>query len=176
MNRAKSIFGVTQGKLLGHIISKDGIKIDPETIEAIQKIILPHNLKSLQSFLGKTNFLRRFIPNYSEVAMPIQSLLNKYVKFVWQEDGKKASKEIKCAIARAPILVSLNYSKDFMIFCFASEDTIAGVLLQKNKDGHEQPIYFMSRVLQNSELKYNTMEKQAYALVKSLKCFKTYVG
>eukprot|EP00253_Pinus_taeda_P004425 PITA_04425 len=63
-----------------------------------------------------------------------------------------------------------------MIFSFASEDTIAGVLLQKNKDGHEQCTAFMSRVLQNSELKYNTMEKQAYALVKSLKHFKTYVG
>ena len=54
-----------------------------------------------------------------------------------------------------------------MIFSFASK--IAGVLLQKNKEGHEQPIAFMSRALQNSELKYTTMEKQAYALVKSLK-------
>eukprot|EP00253_Pinus_taeda_P034527 PITA_34527 len=63
-----------------------------------------------------------------------------------------------------------------MIFSFASENTIAGVLLQKNKDGHEQPIAFMSSALQNSKLKYNTMEKQAYALVKSLKHFKTYVG
>lgn len=98
------------------------------------------------------------------------------VKFVWQEDSKNAFQEMKCAIARAPVLVSPHYSKDFMIFSFASEDTIAGVLLQKNKDGHEQPIAFMSRALQNSELKYNTMEKQAYALVKSLKHFKTYVG
>lgn len=73
------------------------------------------------------------------------------------------------------MLVSPNYSKDFMIFSFASEYTIVGVLLQKNKDGHEQPIAFMSRALQNSKLKYNTMEKQAYALVKSLKHFKTYV-
>lgn len=58
LNTAKSVFGVTEGKLLGHIISKDGIKIDPERVEAIQKIPLPHDLFSLQSFLGKTNFLR----------------------------------------------------------------------------------------------------------------------
>eukprot|EP00253_Pinus_taeda_P015867 PITA_15867 len=63
-----------------------------------------------------------------------------------------------------------------MIFSFTSEDTIASVLLQKNKDGHEQPIAFMSKVLQNSKLNYNTMEKQDYALVKSLKHFRTYVG
>ena len=137
LNPAKSIFGVTEGKLLGHIISKDGIKIDPERVEAIQKIPLPHNLKSLQSFLGKTNFLRRFIPNYAEIAKPIQSLLKKDVKFLWKEDGKKAFQGIKGAIAQAPVLASLDYSKDFMIFSFASEDTIAGVLLQKNKEGHE---------------------------------------
>eukprot|EP00253_Pinus_taeda_P004273 PITA_04273 len=104
------------GNLLGHIISKDGIKIDPERIESIQKIPLLHNLKSLQSFLGKANFIRRFIPNYAEIAKPIQSLLKKDAKFVWQEDDKKAFQEIKCAIARAPVLVSPDYSKDFMIF------------------------------------------------------------
>lgn len=56
------------------------------------------------------------------------------------------------------------------------KDTIVGVLLQKNQDGHEQPISFMSKSLQNLELKYNIMEKQAYAFVKSLNHFRTYVG
>jgi hypothetical protein len=69
-----------------------------------------------------------------------------------------------------------NYAKDFQIFSFASEDTIAGVLFQKNDDGQEQPIAFMSKALQNSELNYTTMEKQAYALVKSLKHFRVYIG
>eukprot|EP00253_Pinus_taeda_P034541 PITA_34541 len=158
LNPAKFVFGVTEGKLLDHIISKEGIKIDPERIEAIQKIPLPHNLKSLQSFLGKINFIKIFIPNYAEIAKPIQSLLKKDAKFVWQEEGKRAFQEIKSAIAKSPVLVSPDYAKNFMIFSFASEDTIVGVLLQKNKDGHEQPIAFMSRALQNSELKYNTME------------------
>ena len=73
-------------------------------------------------------------------------------------------------------MTSPDYSKDFQIFSFASKDTIVEVLLQKNKEGQEQPIAFMSRSLQNSELKYTTIEKQAYALVKSLKPFRTYIG
>eukprot|EP00253_Pinus_taeda_P007863 PITA_07863 len=85
-----TVFSKDEGKLLGHIISKEGIKIDPERIEEIQKIPLPHNLKSLQSFLGKINFIRRFIPNYAEIAKPIQNLLKKDAKFVWQEEGKRA--------------------------------------------------------------------------------------
>lgn len=85
LNLAKFVFGVTEGKLLSHIISKDGIKIDPRRVEAIQKGSLPYNLKSLSSFLGKTNFIRRFIPNYAEVAKLIQSILKKDVKFLWKD-------------------------------------------------------------------------------------------
>ena len=107
---------------------------------------------------------------------PVQALLKKNAKFVWTIEGRKAFDSIKNAITRSPVLVSPNYANDFMIFSFASEDTIAGVLLQKNIEGFEQPIAFMSRALQNSELKYTIMEKQAYALVKSLKHFRTYIG
>ena len=107
---------------------------------------------------------------------PLQKLLKKDAKFEWTDEGKVAFKSIKNAISMSPVLTSLDYSKEFQIFSFASEDTIAGVLLQKNKEGQEQPIAFMSTTLQNSELKYTMMEKQAYALVKSLKHFRTYIG
>lgn len=137
LDPAKFVFGVTEGKLLGHIISKDGIKIDLERVEEIQNIPLPHNVKPLQSFLGKINFLRRFIPNYAEIAKPIQTLLKKNAKFVWGDQGRKGFQEIKDSIARAPVLVSPNYSKVFLIFSFAFEDTIARVLFQKNEEGYE---------------------------------------
>ena len=75
----------------------------------------------------------------------------------------------------APVLIAPDYSKDFAFFSFASEDTIAVVLLQKKLDGLEQPICFFSKTLRYSELKYNTMENQAYALVKALKFFRIYV-
>ena len=107
---------------------------------------------------------------------PIQTLLKKNVKFMWTDEGRNAFDTIKDGITRSPVLVSSDYTKDFMIFSFASEDTIAGVLLQKKFKGFERPIAFMSRALQNSELKYTIMEKQAYTLVKYLKQFKTFIG
>ena len=63
-----------------------------------------------------------------------------------------------------------------MVYSYASEDTIATVLLQKNSENHEQPIALMSKNLRDAELKYTTTEKQAYALVKALKHFRTYIG
>jgi hypothetical protein len=73
------------------------------------------------------------------------------------------------------MLASPYYLKDFLIFSFASEHTIAVVLLQKNEEGFEQPIAFFSKSLRDAELKYDIIEKQAYAMVKALKAFKTYV-
>ena len=72
-------------------------------------------------------------------------------------------------------MVSPNFTKEFLTFSFASEDTIAAFLLQKNKEGLEQPIAFFSKTLRDSELKYSILEKQAYALVKALKFFRIYV-
>jgi hypothetical protein len=73
------------------------------------------------------------------------------------------------------VLISPDYSRDFLIFSFASSDTVAAVLLQENDIGLERPIAYFSRALRDAEVGYNTMEKQAYALVKALKAFRIYI-
>ena len=153
MNPTKFVLGIYEGKLLGHIISKEGVKVDPERIEAIKKIPLPKNVKALQSFNGHINFINKFIPNLAELMKPMQKLLKKDTKFEWTSEGKEAFKCLKDSISKSLVLISLDYSKDFLIFSFASEDIIAGVLLQNNKEGFEQPIGFTSRAFQESELK-----------------------
>jgi len=80
LNPKKSLFNLEEGNLLGHIISKDEIKIDPNIIEYILKIDHPRNIKELQSFIGKINFLRRFIPNLAELLRNITNMLKKYTK------------------------------------------------------------------------------------------------
>ena len=70
----KSNFALEEGKLLGHIISKDGIKIDPQRVDAIQKIAIPRTKKKIQSFIGKVNFLRRFISNFDEIMKNITNM------------------------------------------------------------------------------------------------------
>ena len=100
------------------------------------------------------NFVHRFIPNYAEIAKPIYKLLKKDVKLEWDEQGKKAFKEIKDAIFKAPVLVSPDYFKDFKIFSFASEDTIAVVLLQTNDQGQDQPIACVSPTSFRIEISY----------------------
>jgi hypothetical protein len=175
LNPKKSHFSMEEGKLLGHIVSPEGIKIDPERVNAIKKIGIPRNKKSIQSFIGKINFLRRFIPNFVEIIKYITDMLKKDVEIKWILEAKESFEKIKKTLIKALVLINTNYSKEFFIFPFASEDTIVVVLLQRNGHGYEQPISFFNKTLRYSELKYDIMEKQAYALVKALKYFRVYV-
>jgi hypothetical protein len=160
---------------LGHIVSRDGIKIDPKRVEAIDTINIPRNRKEIQSFLGKINFLRRFIPNFTEIVKLITDMLKKDNEVKWMTEAKASFECIKNVIGEASVLSSPDYLKEFLIFSFASEHIIAVVLLQKNEEGFEQPITFFSKILRDAELRYDIMEKQAYAMVKALKAFRTYV-
>jgi hypothetical protein len=175
LNPKKSHFAMQAGKLLGHIVFKDGIKIDHKRVEAIQTIRIPRNVKEIQAFLGTINFLRRFIPNFTEIVKLITVMLKKDSRINWTTEAKASFEHIKRVISEAPVLTIPDYLKDFLIFSFASQHTIASVLLQKDDEGFEFPIAFFSKSLRDAKLKYDIMEKQAYAMVKALKAFRTYV-
>ena len=70
---------MTEGKLLVHVISKEGISIDLERIKAIEQIPLPHNKKGMQSFIGTINFVRRFVPDFAQIVKPLQQMVNQSV-------------------------------------------------------------------------------------------------
>jgi hypothetical protein len=88
LNPKKSHFAMQEGKLLGHIVSRNGIKIDPKRVEAIDTINIPRNRKEIQSFLGKNNFLRRFIPNFAEIVKLITDMLKKDSEVKWTTEAK----------------------------------------------------------------------------------------
>ena len=87
-------------------------------------------------------------------------MLKKYYEIKWTVDARKSFEDIKRAIKEAPVLVNPYFSKDFLIFSYASNHIVAGVLLQKNDQNFEQPISFFSKVLRDGEFKYDIMESK----------------
>ena len=83
--------------------------------------------------------------------------------------------KIKTALTQSPVLISPNFEKDFQIYSFALKHIVAGVLLQNNEEGFEQPVTFYSKTLRGAPLRYNIMEKQAFALIMALKDFRVYI-
>jgi hypothetical protein len=102
--------------------------------------------------LGKINFLRRFISNFVELVKYITTMLRKGNEVKWTTESRVSFDKIKKALTEEPVLINPDYSKDILIFSFASFDTMVDVLLQKNAVGLEHPISFFSRALRDSKL------------------------
>jgi hypothetical protein len=137
LNPKKSLFAMKERKLLGHIVSTEGVRIDPSRMEEIQTLTLPRSRKEVQSFLGKVNFLRRFVSNFVELVKKITVMLRKGNAVKWTDDPREYFKQIKKVLTEAPVLIRPDYSEDFMIFSFSSFDTMESILLQKNAEGFE---------------------------------------
>ena len=93
LNPKKTIFVVSEGILLGCVVSKHGIMIDPERTQAISKITYPSSKKAMQSFLDKINFVRIFIPIFSEIICPLQKMIKKDAIFNWGQIEKRIFSE-----------------------------------------------------------------------------------
>jgi hypothetical protein len=102
-------------------------------------------------------------------------MLKKDIKIKWDSESRQSFDQVKRALTEALVLISPDFTKDFYLFSFASEHTIAAVLLQKNNEGYEQPIAFFSKALRDTALNSKIMEKQAFALVKAIKYFRVYI-
>lgn len=88
LNPKKSVFCVIEGKLLGHIVSQEGIKIDPERVKGIQRLSLPSSKIGVKSFFGQVNFLKRFVPDFVETTKHIVDMMKGNSNFKWNETGK----------------------------------------------------------------------------------------
>ena len=115
LNPKKFFFALSEGKLLGFIVSKSGIHIDPDRIKEISKIPLPHNKKAMQSFLGQINFAKRFVLDFSRIMSPLQAMIKKNSIFKWGQEEYEALNLIKQAIVNAPSLATPNFS--ILSFC-----------------------------------------------------------
>jgi hypothetical protein len=171
LNPKKTIFGVMEEKLLGHIVSREGVKVDPERVVAIKNMPLPTNKKEMKSFFGKIKFLRCFIPDFSQVVKPLNQLMKNNIRFKWDPPTSQDFESIKQAIAYAPLLISHNPSKDFVMYTNSSEETISAILLQKDHEENLRPISFVSQNLKTHQLNYSTLEKHGYSLYKALEQF-----
>ncbi|XP_052625948.1 uncharacterized protein LOC128132967 [Lactuca sativa] len=123
---------VSQGLILGHIVSKKGIEVDKAKIDVIQSLPYPTCVREVHSFLGHAGFYRRFIKDFSKITRPMCQLLQKEVDFEFNEACKEAFDKLKELLTSAPIMQAPNWDLPFEIMCDASNYAIGAVLGQKN--------------------------------------------
>ena len=112
-NRDKCMFCVDSVVFLVFIVNKNGVYVDPEKIKAIQEWPIQQNVREVRSFHGLECFYRRFVPNFSSLASPLNELVKKDAPFCWIEKQDQAFKRLKAQLTNAPILALPNFAKHF---------------------------------------------------------------
>src|ERR1700730_11011106 len=161
-------------KFLGHIISADGIRVNPAKVEAIADWPTPRTVKDVRSFLGISGYYRRFINNYSKVAAPLTELLKDEQRFQWGKEQQAAFDQLKHATTTAPILILPDMQLPFKLTTDACSRAIGAVLSQNHAKG-DQPIAFLSKKLSGAEQNWPAHEQELYAVVYALKHWKHYL-
>nr|GEV83648.1 putative reverse transcriptase domain-containing protein [Tanacetum cinerariifolium] len=132
--QAQRLFVVEQCvAFLGHIVSAEGIMMDPTKVKAITKWPRPMSVTEVRSFLGLAGYYRRFVEGFSRLALPLTKLMRKGEKFVWNEEREKSFEELKQRLVSAPVLTLPSGSGGFQIYSDAFKKGLGCVLMQHGK-------------------------------------------
>ncbi|KAI1006047.1 hypothetical protein K3495_g2170 [Podosphaera aphanis] len=169
----KCDFGVKQTKYLGFIIEAgNGVKVDPDKINAIAEWEEPENVSGIRSFLGFANFYREFIPNFAAVCEPLNSLTKKGAAWEWNENQTTAFKQLKQLLISAPVLTMFDPNAETIIEADSSGYAIGGVISQVDEKGRLRPVGFFSRKLTPAEANYQIHDKELLSIVATMRHFR----
>uniref|UniRef100_A0A2S2QW04 RNA-directed DNA polymerase n=1 Tax=Sipha flava TaxID=143950 RepID=A0A2S2QW04_9HEMI len=171
---SKCAFMRKEVNYLGHVITDEGVKPDPQKIKSVVEFPTPTNEKQVKSFLGLSGYYRRFVPGYGQIAKPLTSLLKKDTIFNWTDLCQESFDKLKKILTTEPLLQYPDFTRKFNLTCDASNYAIGCVLLQ-GPIGTDPPITYASRTLNRAEQNYNTTEKELCAIVWGVKQFRPYL-
>ncbi len=171
---SKCSFFATCLKVLGYVVSGEGLSPDPSKLLAVRKFPVPKSVKDVQSFIGLCSYYRRFIPDFATLAKPLTDMTKKGQVFAWAGEHQASFQRLQQALQQAPVLGHPNYQLPMEIHCDASGFGLGAILIQR-QEGGERVIAYASRLLDKAETNYSISEKECLALVFAVQRFRCYV-
>nr|CAN74716.1 hypothetical protein VITISV_033046 [Vitis vinifera] len=165
LNPKKCTFGVTSEKLLGHMVSERGVEVDPDKIKVILDMPTPKTEKEIKGFLGRLQYISRFIARLTDICEPIFRLLRKNQPTVWNDDCQLTFEKIKGYLLSPPVLVPPTPGRPLLLYLSVSDMALGCMLAQIDDSGKERAIYYLSKRMLEYEVKYVMIERLCLALV-----------
>jgi hypothetical protein len=162
-------------EFLGHVVSADGISMEPSKTKAINDWPEPCDIHELRSFLGLANYYRRFVENYAELCLPLFSLFKKGTPFEWTDAHTLSFSSLKTALTSAPVLEPYNPEAQHVLVTDASKSACGAALMQDSGNGLH-PVAFYSRKFIAAECNYTTREQELLAICAALKTWRHYLA
>ena len=166
----KCDFWLQEVQFLGHMVSKEGISVDPAKVEVVMRWERPKSVFEIRSFLGLAGYYRRFIENFSQIACPMTRLTRKGVSFDWNDKCEESFQELKKRLTTTPVLITPVSGEKYTVFCDASRVSLGCVLMQKGG-----VVAYASRQLKKHEENYPTHDLELAAVVFALKLWRHYL-
>ncbi|CAJ2642757.1 uncharacterized protein LOC123899916 [Trifolium pratense] len=173
LNPAKCSFGVQAGKFLGFMLTNRGIEANPEKCQAIINMRSPSSVKEVQQLTGRIAALSRFLSCAGEKAFHFFAALKKGERFCWTENCEEAFQQLKQFLASPLILTRPQADKPLQLYLAVSDNAMSSALVQEI-GGEEKPVYFVSRVFQGAEMRYQKLERLALAVVITARRLRQY--
>ncbi|KAL0553926.1 hypothetical protein IC582_007830 [Cucumis melo] len=167
---SKCEFWLRKVTFLGHVVSSEGVSVDPAKIEAVTNWPRPSTVSEIRSFLGLAGYYRRFVEDFSRIASPLTQLTRKGTPFVWSPACERSFQELKQKLVTAPVLTVPDGSGNFVIYSDASKKGLGCVLMQQDK-----VVAYASRQLKTHEQNYPTHDLELAAVVFALKIWRHYL-
>lgn len=171
----KCEFFKTSVTYLGYVISKSGLKTNPDKIKAIMEAPEPTNVTEVKRFLGVVNYYRNFIPNASSLLNPLHELLHGNAPWKWGEEERRSIAAVRRELASERVLSHFEQAATLVLCVDAGPGGLGAVLSQRDDIGRERPLAFASRSLTKSELNYSQIQKEATAIVFGVRRFHQYL-
>lgn len=169
-NKEKCKVGVTEIKFLGHILSGNGISMDPDKISAVLKMSNPTNKKELERLIGFFNYLSKFIPHFSNKTACLRELI-KTSEFIWTDKHTECLNELKKIVTSSPVLKTFDPSQDVTLSVDSSIEGVGAVLLQNSS-----PVAFASKALSPTQKNaWAQIEREMFAIVFGCVKFHQYI-
>ncbi|UYV74836.1 K02A2.6-like [Cordylochernes scorpioides] len=172
---SKCIFGRTEVKYLGHIISHNQLKPDPGKVKSIQDFPRPDTVKKVRQFMGLANYYRKFVKDFSKISFPLVRLTRKNQPFIWNEEVEESFAKLKMALSTKPVLAIYNPDYPSKVYTDASKYGIGAILTQIGPDNEEHVIAYYSKTLQPDQENYSAYEMECLAVIQATDHFHVYI-
>ena len=169
LNKEKLRLRLTEVKFVGHILSNEGLKPDPQKIQAVVDMPRPTDVPGVQRCMGIVNYLAKFMPHLSNVTAPLRILTHKGQPWIWSKEQESAFKLMKQLITTSPILSYYDSKDELVLQCDASQKGLGACMMQ-----NEHPVAYTSRALTDCEARYAQIEKELLAITFGVQRFHQY--